>query len=562
MKQPNAKIIESIKSILLVVLFFTTVLLLYFFWENATKDPFRFSEMIYGPEVEEVPDLYDTVVPSEITVGFGNQVYTVILDGREDLWKSALQELKAFGDAATQSANLYVGTITKEKFQEAMTYPSIQFQFHYDIPFKEFCDFFGLKKNQGYDLIEGVSTIAYSGLSTESILIHQQNPDRYYAIVADKDYTKFHSMISTIETSGYASYYPASTFFGKGTNNTALFPLALQSDLLEVPYEKEANQQGDTKVRDLAESFFGESFDFTRRMTDAKGDITYMYGYGQKIFTIHADGTFEYKEEAKESSGGSQAKFFDSLDLALKFVAAHGSWNSLDGTDMTAYLRKVVPIGEEKRKGYKFIFGMKIGSQNVYFENSAPIIVEVVNGQVVHYKRDMIDFDKAAADSYSSGDPKNTYDPVTVLTENYEYIYEKLSEAKFELSPITQREAAFDEIAGSITAMEIGYVRPKAAEGEETKLMPCYRISFGRNNTLYFDLFNDAAPIGSESEDVSSGQTQNPNQNPNQNTVPTVQNLNLPQNPQQLQRKELDPAEGQVSGRIKKQGETSAESEG
>lgn len=501
MKKINTKIIEQMKTILLVVLFFTTVLLLYYFWENATREPMKLADIMYSPEVEEAPDLYQTVVPNEITVGFGNEVYTVILNGREALWDKAVKELKAFGDAtSSQTSNLPINEITKEKYLKATQsqYSSIQFQFHYDIPFKEFCGFYDIRSGQAYDKIDYVSTIAYSAMSPESILIYQRTNDKYYAIIADKDYTQFSSMIAAVENGSYASYYPATKFFGSGVKNNALMPLALQSDLTEVEYEKETNEPEDEKVRDLAESFFGESFDFTRKLKDTKGNIIYMYGYGKKTFSAYANGTFEYKEETETGSSG-QPHFFDSLDAALKFVASHGSWNSLDGTDMSAYLGDVIPIGKDRKKGYKFIFQMKIGSQNVYFEDSAPIVVDVVNNQVTYYRRDMIDFDKSATESYSSGELKNTFDPVTVLTEHYEYIYEKLAESGAVLPPIEEKETAFDEIARKVTAVEIGYVRPKQMENAGSMVLrPCYRISFGRDVILYFDLFNEAEPIGAE----------------------------------------------------------------
>ncbi|WP_130863103.1 two-component system activity regulator YycH [Bacilliculturomica massiliensis] len=511
MKKPNTKTIEFFKTVLIVVLFFITVLLLYFFWENATKDAFRFTEMIYTAEEEEAPEVIDTVIPTEITVGFGNGVYTVISDGGDLLWKEALKELKKFSaDGAKQSAGLLVSEISEETFREAVSvkYSSIQFQFHYDIPFQEFCKFYDLSQNQSFEKIEGAATVAWSGMGTESILIWQKTGNKYYAIIADQNYTNFEDMISRIETGDHVSYYPANTFFGSSVKSTALLPLSLQSDLLEVECGREGADSSDGKVKDLAESFFGESFDFIRKITDTKGNITYMYGYGQKIFNVNVDGTFEYKEEASGSSGSSP-KFFESLDIALSFVASHGSWNSLDGTDMSVYLKTVLPVGEDKKKGYKFFFGMKIGSQNVYFEKSAPIVVEVVNGQVTYYKRDMIDFDQDTAANYRSGMPENTFDPVTVLTENFDYIYDKLSEAGVALAPRENREAAFDGIADSIKAMEIGYVRPlPTAENSGMVLKPCYRITFGKKVILYFDLFNKAEPIGSDREETA-GQSGN-----------------------------------------------------
>lgn len=502
MRQSNKKIIETFKSILLVVLFFTTVLLLYLFWENVAENPFKLRNTVGSSPVEEIPLVEDTVVPTEVVVGFGNEVYTVIVDGREDLWQRAVKELQIFGDATGGSAsNTFVGDITEEKYMEAISYSSIQFQFNYDIPFGEFCQFFGIKRSAATDMIESVSTVAYSALSKESILICQKNPQRYFTIVADKDYTNFQTMITEIEQQDYASYYTAATIFGSGVSNGTLLPLALQSNLVAVPYEKEAERPDTDQIRDLAASFFGDSFDFIRKTKDARGNITYMYGYGKKVFTVHANGTFEYKEELQPGEG-EKTGFFSSLDIAQRFVAAHGSWNSLDGTDMTAYLRKVIPVQSGGNGGYKFIFGMKIGSQNVYFQGSAPIIVEVVGGKVTYYWRDMIDMDKRSVTAYSSGEMEETFDPVAVLTENYEYIYQKMTEVGIELPPIDQVEETFDQIAEKITAMEIGYVRSGFEDDErDMELIPCYRISFGKDIVLYFDLFGDASPISSESEE-------------------------------------------------------------
>ena len=506
MRIPNTKAIERIKSVLLVVLFFTTVLLLYFFWENASADPFKLTGFTHTPEVmEEAPKVTETVIPTEITASFGDGTYTIISDGEKKLWERALSNLKTFGDAANTSSIL-VGPISKETYMEAVAAPSIQFQFQYDIPFSEFCEFYGLKRIQAYDAIEGVSTIAYSMVSKESILIYQQKNDKYYALVADKDYTDFSGQINEIEGGSYPSYYPAGTFFGSEVKSGTLIPLSLQSELLEIRYERESGNTMDEKVKDLAESFFGESYDFIRRTTDIKGNRILMYGYGQKIFNINVDGSFEYREKL-DNSAPAQSKFFDSLEKALNFVAAHGTWNSLDGTEMSAYLKRVTPISQEKKKGYRFIFGMKLGTQNVYYENGSPIQVDVIGGQVIRYRRNMIDFQKNALETYLSGDPRETFDPVNTITTNYKYIYQQLTDAGEKLLSINDPNA-FDDIVERITTMEIGYVRPKSEEEQgERRLLPCYRITFGRKVTLYFSLYN-AEPIGLESEASGSNAAQ------------------------------------------------------
>ena len=108
-----------------------------------------------------------------------------------------------------------------------MNYPSIRFQFGYDIPFQEFCDFYGLTRYQGYELIEGVESISYSEQKKETILIHQKKGNKYFAIVADDDYTNFSDIIAGIESSDSPVYYPATTFFGKQRASSAA-PVSLE----------------------------------------------------------------------------------------------------------------------------------------------------------------------------------------------------------------------------------------------------------------------------------------------------------------------------------------------
>lgn len=487
------KTIEKFKNILLVVLFLSTILLLYFFWGNVSFDKIGIPEEVIGLEI---PLSKEVIQPSKIMVSFGAGNYTVVPLGNTDVWDndtpekdSIVEEFNRFG----QTENILVKEITNSQYSEIMKFRSIQAEFSYYIPFTDFCEKYQIRKQQSYDVIENISSIGYSEGSSESIFIYDGKNKKYYWLVADSDHTDFIGLIASIESKGYNPYYPLSVYLGVG--NDTLIPLDIETNLRNFSIRQDSYVHQHEKINEMAERFFGESFDFIRKITEDNGKTIYMYGYGQKVLIVNTDGSFEYKEELLIENS-SEIKFFDALDTALQFVAAHGSWQSLDGAKMKPYLKNVL-IDPNKKKSYQFTFGMKTNGTPLFYERGESIVVEVTLGQVTYYRRNMIDFDQEEIDAIESMSSNDTYSPINMIAQNCEYIYDILLE-KGQESFETDKNQIFNKVSSLITNMQIGYVKPADSFTTNNKVKPVWVVTLDKVN-IYLDLYS-AEPIGYSQE--------------------------------------------------------------
>lgn len=507
MTNNSRQIVEKIKSVVIVVLFFLTILLLYFFWEDISF------ESIVTPEANGVEALSarDVLIPDEIIVCSGNETYEVIENGFKE-------ETDGFRGLA-QSEGLMTEEITESQYREIMAYPSIKAVFSYYVPFDGFCEAFEIKKPTGSDIIDDVSEIGYSLGSRESIFVADKSSGKYFRIVGTPDESCFAELRAVIENSnagGSNEYYALGMYMGEGVESDVPVPLNLTANLHDFTYTKEFDID-DTEIRArFAKSFFGSNFDFVRKIEEKSGTVIYMYGYGEKTFIADAAGTFEYKQE--EDGGSTTVKYFEALDKALKFVAEHGDFKMIDGTELSPYLENAVldPFG---KKGFRFCFGFRAGSGKVIYQSGAPIIVDVIGGKVTYFKRDVICFNEELVIGGES-QYEDAFSAVNMLAQNYDYILKVLDETdNYEVAAlagnntdlnieddiISNKASDFDAIVGRISGLSYGYVRldedsldandeNKEDKNDEMLMKACWIVSTDTAD-IYFDLYS-AQPLG------------------------------------------------------------------
>ena len=477
--------IEKIKDVILVVLFLTTILLLYFFGENQMLQNFQLPDIVISQEEYEPVPLEDVIVPDNIYASSGNGVYVKVYDGKRDLWQRGIAEIQKFGEASS----IFVGEITKEQYLDAMGgYTSVQFDLGYEVPFSQFCEYYKIPKGQSYDSLEGVSAIAYSSASSESLFIVQEQKGKYYRLVADKDHTQLRTIAEEIIASDDASYYTISEVMG--VDNATMIPWEASVSYGPLQWETERQRGEDENVLKLAQSFFGENFDFIRRMVDTKGNVTYMYGYGQKTFISYADGAFEYKEEIGGNAQGSST-FYKSLDTALQYISAHGSWNSFDEEPISLFLSRARAIEQEKQKGYRFEFGLMAGQLPVYYDQGIPLVVEVFNNQVTYYQRNLIQYDLPEVQDVSV-----QTNVANVIASNYSSIYRLMTPT--DTGKPLPKEAWFDQVVQSITDVRLGYYRSlsNVTETGRQEMVPAWIVTVNSDLRIFFDV-NSGQILGS-----------------------------------------------------------------
>ncbi len=475
MSEQRVKRIEFVKTLILVVLFFTTILFLYLLWSLDSESTFRLPSILSQEEVEP-PQIEALLIPKSVIYSQGDGSYKLAAEDLDQSFYAALSELRTLGN----SDSVLVSEVTAQQYQEAIAgYQSVIISFDYGLPFNEVCSHYDINRATGFDTVEFMNSISFSEAAKESIFIYDQKKDRYYRLVADKESTVVEDQFLSIQDELLTSYYTIGNI--SGGDNTALIPLAVSSNLIPVEYYEESEEASENVRQALAESLFGENFDFVRRITDSFGNVTYMYGYGQKTFFTGIDGVFEYKNATVE---GISAGFFGDLETALSFVAMHGTWSSLDGQAIEFYLKNVQDIADERKKGYHFSFGVKILGQEVFYENGESIEIEILAGQVAYYKRDVISV--APEEAYDTA-PKPTQDPANVIAQNCNHIYNVMNDSMLTINS----EEAFEYVADSVVSVQTGLVRVQ----NDQNLQPAWIIHMNNDQRFYFSLY-EARPIG------------------------------------------------------------------
>lgn len=479
----HTNIIEKIKDIVLVVLVFTTILLLYFLWGNESLETFMFND----EEKENAVGIESVLLPDQIVFGLGTEDYTVALQNKDFVWNDLI--LKTFVNFS-KDANILAEEISEIQYKEVMSYPSVIAKFKYDIPFSGFCETYDIKKPQSYDSIGSLSEIGFSEGSPESAFIYDRNRDKYYRLVGNADLKMFSRIEEKLSDVEFTTYYTLKTFLGEESRNETLIPVELPGAISPISYEIDREEQGTPVISRLAETFFGENFDFVRKIEESNGTTIFMYGYGQKVLIINPnDGSLEYKQDVNLDSTES-VTMTEALETALNFIGCHSGFRTLDGQETNLYLENVSYIGD-KRSGYRFEFSIYADGNKIFYQENKAVIVEVMNGQVGYYRRELINFS-----DYDKSVPAVAEAPsaINMLAANYEYIKAALVE-KGAIDKLQERELTFEELANEIEGLDIGYLKPAVqlsengrAKNNSGQLIPVWAVEI-KDFMFYFDLY-------------------------------------------------------------------------
>ncbi len=481
--------IERTKSILIVVLFMTTILLFYFLWKDISFGGIKLPMDFLGQNTtEKMPIAEEVIVPESISVNFGGDLYTKITLNTSEYWLSFSNEFSKFGE----NENITISEITKAQYDKATSFRSMELNFNYWLPFIDSCNAFNIKTQTNYSAIEAISKITYSLASPESILIYDGKNNKYYRLAAPTDVTKIKDLILNIESVEQDKYYQLGSYLG--IDNSTLMPVATTSQMNKVEYNKELYASNAETLQSFAESFFGKGFDFVRKITENDNTIIYMYGYGEKILILNTNGKFEYKEEFSNTDY-QDASYFDSLDLAISFISAHGGWSTMNGNEFTTRLVSTSQILETGKKGYEFVFQANLIGQPISYEGSPySLIVTIIGNQITSYQRDVLEIDQSELDRLSNGENNSTIPPIEIISKEYLYISEILSKEGDTVIVDTSDEQ-FEYTALKINNISTGYF--KSAQDNETEfkqLIPAWVIQVNKIN-IYFDLYS-GEPLG------------------------------------------------------------------
>lgn len=513
MENRKTVIIERVKNIIIVVLFLNAILLLSFFWKDFSINDFgNFGNLHFGMSVEDdtyQPELHELIVPAHIETGFGNGMHTVVNfnhvipddiaipmpvkpEGNDEennqsatADEASVRESTVYNSVLAAVEHYLTGTdllvekIEKSQYDEVMSYRSITAVFDYDIPFKEFLQLNNLTDAGGIDNIGHVSRIGFSSASAENMFIYDNSLDAYYRIANyNKETANLMSeaildISEALEQEGNATYYSIESLVG--TENNALMPLYLDSDLTEISIREAFNINRESSVSRMEQLFFPGGLDFVRKITENKGALLYMYGYSEKVLMLEANGTISYEEEF-ETKGYKESTFTEALNTAVGYIATHGGWRSLYSESVVPYIADcdVRVEGVEGYRSYDFTIGMMFEGTPVDYASGDLIRVCVYGDQVTSYFRDIIIPEAAqAAETWTA------IDAINVVTDEHVAICEILeekekAEGNLEKAHAYAGENKFDEMMREADSIRLSYLRD--SKGHPATLVPVWAL--------------------------------------------------------------------------------------
>jgi len=253
----------------------------------------------------------------------------------------------------------------------------------------------------------------------------------------------------------------------------------LQTNLHEFEYNRETYSKQNEDVSTIAQSYFGKTFDFIRKIEEGNGTVIYMYGYGQKVLIVNTNGVIEYKEESTGTNNG--AGYLESLKTALNFIGAHGAFEGSNSSKYVPYLKNV-EINFDGKRGYRFTFGLEVNNYRIYYQDRDPIIIEITENQVTYFNRDLSEYNSVMVEE-KKDEYKEAYSAINMLAENYGYFRNEMGMA-----------GTFEEIANRIISVEPGYAVARKKDQTKGTVKAAWIVGFD-GVEAYFDLYT-TNPLG------------------------------------------------------------------
>ena len=464
----RARKLEKLKTAVIVVLFLTTILLLNLTWRSAGTPAFRLSSVLdlISPDVW-VPEPEEFMVPEYTACGFGDATFSV--DAARA--PADLQNILNVFREESSNASFLINEVTDQQYREMMNgFRSLRVVLSCGVPFGEFCDRNGINRSSVFDQVGTACALFVSDAAPESIFV--EGNGQCWRFISDSENDLADALLASIER-GEPIYYTAGSMLGN--DNQAILPLAGSYTAGQTSWESEAADDVEKAGRAMAESIFGENFDFVRRITDSFGNVTYMYGYGEKTLTCLSQGSFEYRTGTAE---GPDPGFYSSLQTAITFVAARGGWGD-DRRVLNYRLCSAKEEGSGRNKVYTFEFAQILDGLKLLSEDGPAITVRVGGGEVSYYRRAVV------AASVRHTDPQQAADAANVIAGNCHLISSVLGGNV--LAASSDEEFAF--VAERFREATAAYVV------REDSLVPAWVITMDGGTDFFFGLY-DAVPLG------------------------------------------------------------------
>ncbi len=465
--------IERIKSTFIVVLSVTAILLLFLLWRNITVD--KISRAIESINEEPVIQLYiepeklvEYIEPYKGEIKMNGDTY-ILYDNVTQVW----DEFLAFMRNAAKTNGATVSDVLAEDWHEACLGNCIMFTFNFEVSAQDANEMIYKEAYEAFDNVL-LTNIMYSLDEPNNIYFFNNKTDIYRRISFDNSDISFINYITSLYELGLPKYYSLEEFYGYGLDSNVFIPYAVSSNVQSYKVREEIEVDEKEIINSLAETFFGEGFDFVRRITETDFSVSYIYQYGQKTLEVSHTGQIVYKEVLGNNRIEDLTSTQQLLEV-LSFVEAHGGWQSLKGIVIQPYIKSITPIEAENQMGNRFVFGVREDGHPIYYSNGEIITVDIIGNRVIYYERQI--YEEIDSLQYiSNSETSKVIAASDIINSNYKEI-EKAYEELGKPYESTSEEEIHAEVVKDIKQIEIGYYKlDEASEEGEYLVVPTWVI--------------------------------------------------------------------------------------
>lgn len=477
---------EQFKTGLLVFLILMSMMLAHQLWLDVPSWRFMPSEPSGNVKLEKkegIVNIYDVMSPQRITVNFGGGLHTVLYADAYGLWEKALQILQERNAAE----GIDIQEVDAREWEEVQNVKSIKMEFACRMPIEVLS-----KGIQGAlkDKVAFVDSILLLLIENNLIYLADSQEEKYYCLKSSQGIEdELIEKVNQIELKEYTYYYSIEDIYG--VSNHRLMPVEWTESLPKMKTTPEMDTADDLGIKSFAETFFGENFDFVRKIRETTGSVIYTYGYGKKNLKINSLGVAEYIEEIDPQKTAASVGVWEAFQIAFQFVQEHGGWTYSDGSSIKPFIKNILPVEREKKKGYRFVFGYRFNDVPVYHHPQIAgetLEVEVIGSHVNYYKRFLKEKASDAAYEYERESEDGEMMIVTdIVNKNFDVIEKDYLRNHGQNLKETDEEKRKDKILESIRPIGLGYYSQGAEKNEV--LVPVWVLEVG-NVTYYFDVYD------------------------------------------------------------------------
>lgn len=373
---------ERLKTLILSILVIISVILTQQLWfpspVNTLKMGAGANKDSHMTVIEERKNI---VSPKTIIVSFGvgdrkKNYYTILSSDIDSVWNRSKVILRDYF-----SGDPEIIPVEHDVYVQAGILKSIELEFGDNMPTALISSVFDSSDSKIVKNIKEIKKILIPAFNQGTIYIAGSKEDDIYEarLYGYEKNTALVDFIDELEGKEFTKYHPVSSLFDDIDENYTIIPINYALTAKQIFVESEIDVKDEIRLREYVKNFFGEGFDFVKTIKETSGAVVYIYGYGEKSVRINKEGILEYNEEIGSMSG---TNVLVSLDAAVDFVCENGGFP--EGT----YLKHVQAITDGQNKGYRFLFGYRMGGLPIEFDRNkmeSPLKIEVYGNKVKTY---------------------------------------------------------------------------------------------------------------------------------------------------------------------------------